>query len=165
MSAKKKWGSFHFPPSPLWWQFIRSRHDFLLKISPSSRYRHGEYDKSYYPPPGYGTPPGASKNPGFTPRHQYALFLYPGKLAFYFLLFSLLLPCCIFLPFWETLIQIPFTEYKTSAYAFFISLFWLVSYLFYLFLYHYIMPPVLSGVWEKWPLPANHLFLSVPHHL
>lgn len=157
-----------FPWRPLWWQFMRSRHDFLLRVSPNSHYKYKEYAQSTYPPPGYGLPPGnrnTSPQKAFQPKHQYALFLFPGKLVQYFLWFSLLLPPFIFLPLLNQTITLPVKDISISAYIVSICTFWLISYLFYLFLYRYFIPPVLSRVWEKWPTPANHLFLSVPHHV
>ena len=164
MSARPRFKQL-FPP--LWWQFMLSRHDFLLRIAPNTRYKCKDYDQSHYPPPGYGLPPGSSlhNNKRFIPTHQYALFLFPGKLAHSFLWFSILLPLLIFLPVFDVFFPLPFFSFEIPAYAFCIFSYWLFSYLFYLILYHYLMPPVLSSVWEKWPVPANHLFLSVPHQV
>ena len=162
----QKKGTFKWFMPPLWWQFMRSKHNFLLRIAPNSRYKHKEHDQSYYPPPGYGIPPGSlSHNNSFTPQHSYALFLFPGNILFSFLWYSIILPFFIFIPVYRTQISLPFFDFGISAYAVFICVYWLFSYLFYLLLYHHFMPPVLSSVWEKWPVPANHLFLSVPHHV
>ena len=60
---------------PMWWQYARSKSDFLLRVGPLSKYQERNMPSSHYPPPGYGTPPGSPvpKN-AFVPSYRYGFF-------------------------------------------------------------------------------------------
>jgi hypothetical protein len=110
-----------------------------------------------FPPPGYGIPPGYDdfvKKYNYKPSKEYGLYLCPGRInaAFYFL--TWLLAGLIFTPF--------LYEFGYSYVALIIT-YYLLGYSLYKFLFTKMMPTSLTQVWEKWPIPAYELFLSVPH--
>jgi len=110
-----------------------------------------------FPPPGYGIPPGYEdciKEYNYKPNKEYGLYLFPGRInaAFYFL--TLLLSGLLFTP---------FLYESGSSYTVLIVTYCLLGYIIYKFLFTRMMPVSLTQVWEKWPIPAYELFLSVPH--
>jgi len=158
LSAYKRrtpWGK----PYWLWWQFLFSKSDFLLTIRPKAWQLHGtKHLRSLsFPPPGYGVPLGYKTN-NYQPKKEYALFLLPGALQLWFLAFTISLPIFLFLP----LIRNKTGE-DWSSYLGMIFIYLLVSLAIYYILYKKIISPSLTSVWEKWPIPAYELFLSVPH--
>ena len=143
-----------------WWQFLFSRSDFLLSVRPKpwGIFRKNSQNSRYFPPPGYGIPPGHKGLLGsgfYTPKNEYGVYLYPAKLQILFFLFSVFLPLSLFLPLLR--------EGQSGSYWGMMFVYWLLSFSMYYFLFNKLMPVSLDNVWKKWPIPAYELFLSVPH--
>jgi hypothetical protein len=148
---------------PLWWQYTFSKTTFLLAIRPKNNPWRFPFLKRkhtiapHFPPPGYGLPPNYEsfiKKHNYRPKKEYGLYLFPGRINFAFGFLTFFLSIIIFSP----------LIYETGyAYGIMIAIYWSLAYFFYQFLFKKMMPASLDNVWEKWPIPAYELFLSVPH--
>lgn len=148
------------------WQTARAKTTFLLCIRPKSNlfsFFHLTKKKPIaenFPPPGYGIPLGYEhfvKAHNYQPKNEYGLYLYPGRINLAMISLSLWLSFLVCAPF--------INEYESShpTYPLMILFYLLLAWLSYSLLFKKIMPASLTNVWEKWPIPAYELFLSVPH--
>lgn len=148
------------------WKTARAKTTFLLCIRPKSnllsffRLTKKKPIAENFPPPGYGIPLGYKhlvKAHNYQPKNEYGLYLYPGRINL----------AMIFLSFWLSfLVCAPFIneyEHDHPTYPLMIFFYLLLAWLGYSFLFKKMMPASLTNVWEKWPIPAYELFLSVPH--
>ncbi len=64
------------------YSYLFVKTDFVLRIGRLSK-RHKKAWRNYFPPPGYGIPPGRSLNRSDdkVSHHRYSLFLWPGQLS------------------------------------------------------------------------------------
>ena len=148
--------NFHY--RPYGWEYLRSNSIFLLAVRPKpwQIFRKKSSSSSHFPPPGYGIPPGHENlvsADNYHPSREYALYLLPGRLIFWFLLFGLVLPWFIFGP----------LKGSNVSYLLMILIYMFFSVIIYYVLFIKLIPPSLANVWKKWPIPAYGLFLSVPH--
>lgn len=138
---------------------------FLLCIRPKKhpfpflpkRFRKKPTLAKPFPPPGYGVPPGYDdviKEHNYKTKQEYGLYLFPGRINAAFGFLTLLLGALLFMP------LINGTAY---AYGLMIVIYFYLGLFIYRLLFNRIIPASLSQVWEKWPIPAYELFLSVPH--
>ncbi|CAA6828502.1 MAG: Unknown protein [uncultured Thiotrichaceae bacterium] len=71
--------------------FLRTRTDFVLRISSLSKHHKSRFAGSYYPPPGYGVPPGKNTpEDGHETKHQYGLYLMTGKVRLWLIAYALM---------------------------------------------------------------------------
>ena len=148
------------PYRPYWWQFLTANSNFLLVIRPKpwQIFKNKSSASLDFPPPGYGIPAGYKKlgsSDNYEPVREYGLYLFPGKLLRWFILFALILPFVLFSP----------LKGGDIPYFLMIFVYLVLSFLIYYFLFKKLIPASLSNVWRKWPISAYELFLSVPHSI
>ncbi len=147
-----------FHCQPYMGQYLFSNSNFLLVIRPKPwQIFKKKSTLSYnFPPPGYGIPfnyQRLTSHDNYKPKREYGLYLFPGKLKLWFRLFALSLPILLFLPF----------KGSSITYYYPIIFYIILSSFIYYILFNKLIPPSLSNVWNKWPISAYKLFLSVPH--
>jgi hypothetical protein len=149
---------------PFQWQAARAKTTFLLCIRPKNKrlpfLRSAEENTviKNSPPPGYGVPPNykaLAKEHNYQTAEEYGLYLIPGRINFAIIILTIWLAIIIFTPFID--------GWKDPTYFVMVSIYCFTAWLCYYFLFYKMMPVSLTQVWEKWPIPAYELFLSVPH--
>ncbi len=148
--------------------FFHSSNDFVLRVAPLRKWTDRLFfwkinrKVDYFPPPSYGIPPGKSKLTDAQQFSQYGLFLWPGKLSrsfFYFIL--LILPVAVFPfvnPYSTWVIENPFY----CGLGFILLVTFLTAFVLRI-LFVFMIPPVLSKIWQEWPVSQYKKFLTVPH--
>lgn len=137
----------------LWLLLLSSRWLFVLQVKPLRNTKVNKVNGEYYPPPGYGVPPGYLTR-GKEPEVPYGLFLIPANITKFYAYFVIVIPFLCFIPFIIVNNQIFIFSFLGSFLAGFVIL---------RFLIFNQMPIVLYDICRKWPISAYRLFLSVPH--
>jgi hypothetical protein len=112
------------------------------------------------PPPGYGVPSGYQdliRSHNHQTKDEYGLYLRPGRINIAIIFLTIWLSIIIFTPF--------INEYSNPTYPLMVITYCCIAWIAYHFLFNTFMPVSLTQVWEKWPIPAYELFLSVPHEV
>jgi hypothetical protein len=151
------------------YDYSKSDNDFVLRIAPLKKDHEGY--KDYFPPPGYGIPPGRNYKNNVTKKledinsyEKYGLFLWPGSLYGAFIKQTLWIQFLVPSMFVSYLIAETCIGYLGGGLIYLGIYFFII--LMGVFLLNWIFsqsPPVLSSIWSRWPYTQYEKFLSVPH--